>query len=130
MKPLKIAGSQNIPNVDFNHSEGMLVMKGRSILENTAPFFEPIINWVEGYCKKPAKKTEFHIEMDYFNTSSSKFILSIFEKLQKLYELGQEVEVFWYYCEDDSKDLGKDYSNLLKIPFRLVYQTDEQIEGT
>lgn len=128
MKPLKIAGNQNIPNVDFNHSDGILIMKGRSILENAVQFFEPIIKWVDSYCKKPAKKTELHIEMDYFNTSSSKFILAIFEKLQQLYELGQEVEVIWYYNEDDSKDLGTDYGNLLKIPFRFVFQTDEQTE--
>lgn len=122
LKTLDIKGSQNVPDVCFNSLNGKLLIKGRSVLENTIHFFEPIIKWIDEYCKNPAEKTELCIEMDYFNTSSSKFILSIFEKLQNLHTLGKQVEIIWRYNDEDSQELGKDYSMLLEVPFKFVKQ--------
>lgn len=123
LEPLKVEATQNRPYVDFNAETGELVMKGRSIIENTVRFFEPLLSWIDEYVDNPSKKTELHLVLDYFNTSSSKFILSIFEKLEELYDLGKEVEVFWYYTDEDMEDLGKDYNHIVSMPFKFIDHT-------
>ncbi len=122
LETLKIDGNQNRPEVLFNAETGNLLLEGRSILENTLKFFEPLLQWIDAYGENPAPKTELHLNMDYFNTSSSKFILSIFEKLETLYKEGKEVKVFWYYNDEDMEELGEDYKHLLGLPFRIVKQ--------
>jgi len=123
LEQLKIEGTQNRPEILFNAETGQLLMKGRSILENTVKFFEPLLIWIDDYRNNPAKKTELHLDMDYFNTSSSKFILSIFEKLEELYDSGYEVEVFWYFNDEDMEDLGEDYNHIVGMPFKFVDRT-------
>ncbi len=118
--PLKVDSNNNSPEINFNSETGVLLIKGRSILENVVLFFEPILQWLDEYSNQPAEKTTLHIEMDYFNTSSSKFILEIFDKMQQLNKLNKKVEVIWYYNDDDSLELGKDYSFLLDVPFKFV----------
>lgn len=123
LENLKIEGTQNRPEVDFNARTGRLYMHGRSILENTVKFYDPLLAWIDSYVDEPASKTELHLNMDYFNTSSSKCILSIIEKLDELYNGGQEVDVFWYYNDEDMGDLGMDYKHLVELPFHLVDQS-------
>lgn len=123
LEPLVIESNQNRPGVKFNAESGMLNFTGRSIMENTIVFFEPIIKWLDDYCENPASKTELHLAMDYFNTSTSKFILSIFEKLEDLFDLGHDVEVFWYFNDEDMEDLGEDYKHLVGMPFRIIDHT-------
>lgn len=123
LEPLLVEGTQNRPDVSFNAEKGMLLLKGRSILENTLSFFEPLLLWIDEYKNNPANKTELHLDMDYFNTSSSKFILSIFEKLEEMYDSGHEVEVFWYFNDEDMEDLGEDYNHIVGMPFKFVDST-------
>lgn len=123
LEDLRIEGTQNRPEVNFNPHTGQLNMNGRSILENTIKFYDPLLAWIDVYVESPATKTELHLNMDYFNTSSSKCILSIIEKLDQLYNQGNEVDVFWYYNDEDMEDLGMDYKHLVELPFHLVDQT-------
>ncbi|MBI9067419.1 MAG: DUF1987 domain-containing protein [Salinivirgaceae bacterium] len=117
---LKIQGNSNRPEVDFNAKTGELVLTGRSILENTLRFYEPILDWIDTYCKNPAENTSFHLKLEYFNTSTSKFLLSIIEKLEELYSGGSDVKIYWYYVDEDMQELGEDYRNIVELPFQLI----------
>jgi hypothetical protein len=57
------------------------------------------------------------MELEYFNTSTSKYILAIFEKLDELYSNGFNVIVYWYHSDEDMYDLGTDYQMMLHMPF-------------
>jgi hypothetical protein len=48
--------------------------------------------------------------------------LDIFTILEKIYLAGHHVMVNWYYPEDDSDmdDAGKDYRDILELPFNFV----------
>ena len=117
---LEIKGNLYCPDVFFNAKEGQLVLNGRSVPENAVHFYEPIMEWIDMYLDCPAEVTIFHMKMEYFNTSSSKFILSIIEKLEELETSGKKVEVYWYYGDEDMAELGEDYSHILSIPFKLI----------
>lgn len=116
----KITGNQNRPGVHFDPQTGELVISGRSILENSPKFYEPIMDWLKNYVHHPAKVTRFHMKLEYFNTSTSKSLLSIIELLDEIYHSGNLVEIYWYYSDEDMEELGIDYSNMIDIPFQLL----------
>jgi hypothetical protein len=118
-KILEMEGNPTRPSVFFNKETGILRLKGRSVLENTIRFYEPLIDWLENYTNDPAPKTQLHLELEYFNTSTSKYILTIIEILIKIFEQGHEVTIFWYYSDEDMYELGTDYQQMLPLPFEF-----------
>ncbi len=102
---------------------GLILLKGKSVLILSKDFYIPIFEAVKTYVTDFPKDTKMIVDMEYFNTSSSKLILEIFRQLRKLNEKGFKVEINWYYDEydDDMFDCGTDYSEIVKdIPFFLV----------
>jgi len=126
MKSISISGTPKTPTVKFDAETGVIEIKGRSIPENSIEFYKPLVDWLEEYAQHTAKLTEVNIELEYFNTSSSKCILDVFKKLEAVYKnrkdgLG-DVIINWYYEEDDEDMLeaGEDYQSILKIPFKMI----------
>ncbi len=122
MKNISINGSPKTPEVNFDYEKGIVEIKGRSIPENSIEFYKPMIDWLEEYTKSPQSKTTVNIQLEYFNTSSSKCILDVFKKLEVLSKDNKDVEVNWYYEEDDEDMLeaGEDYQSIIRIPFKMI----------
>jgi hypothetical protein len=111
------------PLINFDPQSGNMQMKGKSIPENSVIFYKPVFEWLDNYIQNPAPKTSLSIQLDYFNTSSSKCIVDIFKKLELISKNGKgEVIINWLYDEndDDMLEAGEDYKSLIKIPFNLV----------
>jgi hypothetical protein len=122
MEAIAIEMSPKTPLVNLS-ANGMMEFKGRSIPENSIEFYTPVFNWIDKYSIKPLPKTSVHIQLEYFNTSSSKCLLDIFKKLQTLHQSGKsEVTVNWFYEEDDEDMLeaGEDYQAIIKVPFVMT----------
>lgn len=122
MKNIEIEGSPKTPEINFNAETGVIEIKGRSIPENSIEFYKPMIDWLEEYASAPKSKTIVNIQLEYFNTSSSKCILDVFKKLEVISKNGNEVQVNWYYEEDDEDMLeaGEDYQSIIRIPFKMI----------
>jgi hypothetical protein len=122
MEPIIIEGTSKTPAVNFNASTGVLEIKGRSIPENSIEFFKPLIEWIEKYGASPQPKTIVNIQLEYFNTSSSKCILDVFKRLENLVNNGYDVVINWHYEEDDEDMLeaGEDYQSIIKVPFKMI----------
>ena len=122
-----IEGTPKTPTITFNAESGKLEIKGRSIPENSIEFYKPMVDWLEEYGKNPAESTEVNIQLEYFNTSSSKCILDVFKKLENISKADRsKVIINWHYEEDDEDMLeaGEDYQSILHIPFKMI-ETDE-----
>jgi len=119
MDNLTIEGSAKTPTIEFVGA-GKLLIKGRSIPENSIEFYKPIIDWIGDYGNSPQGATEVNIQLEYFNTSSSKCILDVFKKLETLG--GTDITVNWYYEEDDEDMLeaGEDYQAIIDLPFKMI----------
>ncbi len=123
MNKLELIGTAKTPTVNFDSQSGVLVLKGRSIPENAIEFFKPLVDWLDNYSNQSKMITKANIQLEYFNTSSSKCILDIFKKLESINKQDdKEVIVNWYYEEDDEDMLeaGEDYQSILKIPFEMI----------
>ncbi len=117
---IQIKGTDRTPYVFFN--EGLIEIKGRSILEDASPFYKPLIEWLQGYIKHPVEFTQINFRIEYSNSNSNKFIFKIIFLLEECYLNGHDMKVSWYHEKDDDsvRDLGLDFQSLTKLPFELV----------
>jgi hypothetical protein len=122
MESISFEGTTKTPTVKLEPKNGLIEIKGRSIPENSIEFYRPIVEWLEEYAKSPQKKTTVNIQLEYFNTSSSKCILDIFKKLESIKKARNEVVINWYYEEDDEDMLeaGEDYESIIRVPFKMI----------
>jgi len=129
MAPLTLEGSSKTPHVSFDAATGLLELKGRSIPENSIDFYKPLIDWLDRYGRQPLPSTQLSVQLEYFNTSSSKCILDLFKKLEGIRAGGNEVLVLWHYEEDDEDMLeaGEDYAGIINVPFRMIQI--EEVDG-
>ncbi len=122
MEKISIEGTPKTPTITFDTAKGFLEIKGRSIPENSIEFYKPLVDWLEKYSGKPQSVTSVNIQLEYFNTSSSKCILDVFKKLEAINKGGSAVTINWYYEEDDEDMLeaGEDYQAIINVPFKMV----------
>ena len=126
MDSIQIEGTPKTPTIEFDAATGVVSIKGRSIPENSVEFYKPMVDWLDEYASQAKEKTEVNIQLEYFNTSSSKCILDVFKKLEVIKKGGNEVVINWFYEEDDEDMLeaGEDYQSIISIPFEMI-ETEE-----
>jgi hypothetical protein len=126
MEPILIEGTPKTPSVKFDPEKGVIEIKGRSIPENSIEFYKPLVDWLEFYSKNPLQKTLVNVQLEYFNTSSSKCILDVFKKLEAIHKANHDVTINWFYEEDDEDMLeaGEDYESIIRVPFKMIEIVD------
>jgi hypothetical protein len=122
MRNLIIEPTSKTPKIILNADVNVFEISGRSIPEDSVGFYRKVIDWIDDYAKNPNPKTNFKFQLEYFNTSSSKCLLDVFRRLEKMYKSGNQIEITWCYDADDEdmKETGEDYKALLEVPFELV----------
>ena len=123
MEKLNIKGEKKTPAVTLDPQKQELFFEGRSIPEDTVKFYEPILKWLEEYTSESRKEeTNLHVNLEYFNTSTSRYLFGIFKTLETYHLDGNPVTIHWYYEKDDYEMLesGEDYASILKVPFKMV----------
>lgn len=125
MQAIKIKGSDDTPNIILDKDNGIFEISGRSLPEDVAAFYEPILEWLEDYTENPLDKTVFNFKLEYFNTASSKLLLDVLLKLEDMYDDGKEILVRWHYPDDDEdmEEAGEEYADIVEVPFEQVSYT-------
>lgn len=82
-----------MPLVEYDNEAKTLLIKGRSYPENVIIEYENLFKWME----KGEKIKKILFKLEYINTSSTKIIIDIILHYA-------DVEIFWYYREDDDLD--------------------------
>ena len=122
MDALKIKGTEDTPNVNLDAGANVFEISGKSMPENVAAFYGPILSWIEGYGKKPNAETVVSFKLEYFNTASSKMIMDIMSKFEDISNNGAKVKMKWYYLEvdEDMLEAGEGYSEIVEVPFEMI----------
>ena len=120
MNNLLIESTKKTPEVSFN-VDGRLKMSGRSIPEDATVFYDQLFEWIYFYCQEPSENTTVDIELEYFNSGSSKAILHILRALVDISKKGKLLTVNWYYEEgdDDIMERGEYYESILEFKFNF-----------
>ncbi len=122
MEPLIIGASEERPGINLDPQSNKFMIFGKSFPEEAKKFYEPIMLWLEEYAKKPNKKTNFEIRLDYYNSATSTILLEIIHLLNSIFQKGHKVKILWHYLEldDDMLDAGKEYSEMVDTPFEFI----------
>ncbi len=127
MNKLEVEATPKTPYLMFDPKNKTIIIKGRSIPENSVQFYTPVLNALDQWIQEKTKdKVTVSVQLEYFNTSSSKCILDIFKKLQELNKNGAQIDVTWIYEKDDEDmmEAGQDYQTIVGIQFKMV-ETEE-----
>ena len=103
-----IEGALKSPQIDFNHLTGELILSGRSIPENAAKVYEPLLLWVNEYIKSPRTTTNFRLNLDYFNTATTIWLTKLIRALGKIQKKECVLIIHLYFNIDDFVDMDSD----------------------
>ncbi|MEO5339060.1 MAG: DUF1987 domain-containing protein [Magnetococcus sp. MYC-9] len=128
MEDFFLAATNSSPEVQFSYATHRLSFKGKSYLENTAQFYEPVFAWLNEYLAQvQGQQIEVRLSIVYFNSSSFKVFMNLFDMLDDAAENGKNsVTVYWFYDVDDdmSQEYGEEFKEDLRhLTFHLVAET-------
>lgn len=117
MQIINLEGTEDTPKIILDKGNGIYEISGRSLPEDSAEFYQPVLDWIDEYKEDPKATTEFVFKLEYFNTASSKLILDILSNLEDI----EGTTVIWYYHEDDEdmQEAGEEFSELVELPFEF-----------
>lgn len=123
MDALIIEKTKSTPQIEFDPQSYKLRIEGQSYPENAFKFYEPILGWLDKYLQQleHSMVLEIYFHMPYINTSSSKCIMMLLEKLEEAHQFGKTVTVRWYYDQDNETALecAEEFKEDLTIPFDI-----------
>lgn len=121
MTDLQLQATNTTPRIDLPSKGGEGWIEGNCYPENAFAFFEPVMSWLRNFRKDGGTRMTVNIKLDYFNTSSSKCLLDLFQLLQDANAEGTQFRVSWLYCQDDPdmRDNGEEFAQGLKLPFEI-----------
>ncbi len=118
LKNIFVEGTAKSPEIDFNQHTGELILSGRSIPENAAKVYEPLLNWATEYVKSPRPVTNFRLNLEYFNSASSIWFTKI---IKALCLIGEPDYVFFIHIYFDLEDFETmDEEELREIVSSLI----------
>ncbi len=117
MNVINLEGTEDTPKIILDRNNGIFEISGRSLPEDSAEFYHPILEWLQEYATNPNPETVFIFKLEYFNTASSKLILDILSRLESI----SNTTILWYYHEDDEdmEEAGNEFSELVEVPFEF-----------
>ncbi|MBL7958222.1 MAG: DUF1987 domain-containing protein [Flavobacteriales bacterium] len=118
--------TETSPQIDLDLDNGVMEFVGRSLPHNSEQFYSRVYRWLEEYLEAPREETTVNMRLDYLDTSSSKHLYNIFQKLDAVNERGQHVLVNWHFETGDEEmaETGKDYESLFRLDFKFVEVQD------
>jgi len=121
MEDLRINATSTTPRISFSIN-GIMEIQGKSVPDAESNFWNLVSEWFQLYMYTPASKTIFKLQIDYLNISSSKQVLYLLYLLNELKERGLEAEVLWFFNSNDvdMQEVGRDYENMVKVPFSFL----------
>lgn len=123
MNDIQIQATKNTPEIVSDVARRTLLIRGEAYPENAAQFYAPLFSWLDAYLADPGHDAiEVNIELVYFNSSTSKVLLDLFDRLERSAGQGGRVVVNWRYHQENDMILeyGEEFAEEVRaIDFRL-----------
>lgn len=113
-----IKGTPKTPHIHFDYGQSFLSLTGISCPDNPLLFYTPLFENLKEYFKTQ-KRLRIEIQLDYFNTGSSKCILNLFQIVSDSLKDTSNVTVVWITDEEDNelKEAGKIFEEMSNLQF-------------
>lgn len=118
-KLIQINKTDIYPTIIMDKENGVFEIKGVSLPLDGKDLYMPVLDFLDEYSKNPNKITLFVFNLKYFNISSSKMFLFMLYKLKEIFDSGKTVLVIWSYDDDDIREAGDDFQQMVDVPFQF-----------
>lgn len=122
MDNLLIDKTVSTPMIRFDAAEGSLEIIGESYPENVSRFYIPVLDWLKEYLHGGSDGFVMKFDVPFFNSSTSKIFLMIFDLLEEAVRNGERVAVRWM-CERENEmavECGEEFKEDLEVlPFSI-----------
>jgi hypothetical protein len=123
MQDIHITATDRTPEVRFAFGEYKLSLTGESYPEDAAAFYGPLFQALGVFVSQlKAERLSMDLQLDYFNSSSAKALMRIFQLLEDTAVKGTDVRVNWHFDPDDDtmQEFGEDFAqDFSKAKFTL-----------
>ena len=117
MSNIELEATERTPKVVFDFTEGKFLISGESYPEDVSQFYGPLMESLEAYFSalKDSEVT-FTFAFVYFNSSTAKIVMGLFDLLDDAAASGNNVTVTWEYEEEDDnmEELGEEFGEDLE----------------
>ena len=123
MENIKISSTERTPEIDFDFSQNIFKITGESYPENVNEFYDNILEKLKNHLAQCSDSTiTLDFELIYFNSSTAKVLMELFDLMEETAESGNKAVVNWIHEEDDDhmEELGEEFGeDLEKATFHL-----------
>lgn len=115
MEKIIRTATDRTPEVFFDFEGGVFSFKGESYPEDASAFFGPLHQSLEEFLGTDFdSEIVFDVEFAYFNSSSAKVLMNLFQLLEDAAKnQGKKTVINWHYNEDDDTmlEFGEDFAS-------------------
>jgi hypothetical protein len=118
-KSLMLEETPKTPQIELNPLTGDFIFSGKSIPENAAKVYEPVLEWVTEYILHARPTTNVRLNLEYYNTSSSLWLAKILKVLVRINE-PDYVLIIHLYLPLDEFDEMKEFEDIKDVFFPIA----------
>ena len=114
---ISIEATERSPAIEFDFEQNSFSIRGESYPEDVASFFGPVIGQLDEHLSSlSGGAVHFDFVLIYFNSSSAKVLMGLFDRLDEIAGGGVSVTINWYYDEEDDtmEELGQEFAEDLE----------------
>jgi hypothetical protein len=127
-KKLIIEQTGNSPRVFFDPENNVFEISGESRPADVPGFYRVIMKWLDEFTEdfvlsgKNDDQIIFNIDLEYFNSSSARYLHDFFKQLSIVRQKGKNISVRWTFEEDDTDllEAGREFARLAGLPFEFI----------
>ena len=123
MEIIRIEKTNNTPSILIDEANMFCRIEGSSFPEDAFDVYQHVLDWLQRIKNKDFdKKLVLEFDFDFLNSISHKKVWQIVNELKEMYAEGKDVQVKWYYDENDEDimEAGEDLGELNNVPFELI----------
>lgn len=133
MRKLVINQTSSSPKVILDPERKIFEISGESRPADVGEFYGEIMEWLKDYShhlvsnKDESDPVIFNFDLEYFNSSSARYLLDFCKQIAHVQSKGKDVMVKWHYEDDDMDmlEVGREMSRMAKLPFEFITRDKE-----
>lgn len=122
MKKYHVPATKSSPEIILDPDNHKLEFRGESYPEHCARFYGPVFDWLDQFLATTNAPIQVNMEILYFNSSSSKAFMDLFDTLDAAALSGKSITVNWLYHEENemAQECGEEFQeDVMHLDFKL-----------